>query len=451
MKPIHPMSSRLPHRPWVVLVLFLAAFPAGSLGAAAEIVPPFSPIDLAAALRLAGAQDLDVALAREKLAEAQANFVSAQWRFFPWIEPGVAYYRHDNLFQNGAGLLLDAHKQSFYLGPSLTLKLDLGDAIYGRLAARQLVHAAMSGLDGERQTAILAAAREYFDLARAQIAVGVVRDAVRIAENYALQVRQAAERGLAFKGDALHVQVQADRNRLELRRAVEETELAAARLAETLHVDPAMELMASEGELVPINLVASSVTRGALISQALAKRPELAQNQFKAKAARAAQDGATYGPLYPILGVQVFAGALGGSSNGVSGQTGQTEEYGLTLGWRIGPGGLFDRGRIGAAEARLRAANLSTEKVADEIVREVVESYVKLQSLVEELALARGALATATEALHLTQARGNFAVGVVLENIQAQQELTRTRLEYLDLVAEFDKAGYALQRAIGGL
>ena len=44
-----------------------------------------------------------------------------------------------------------------------------------------------------------------------------------------------------------------------------------------------------------------------------------------------------------------------------------------------------------------------------------------------------------------------FAVGAVLESIQAEQELTRARLDYLDAVSEFNKAQYALRRAIGDL
>src|SRR4051812_47240801 len=45
-------------------------------------------IDLPTSLKLAGAQSLDIQIAREKLAEAKANYESAIWQFFPWIEPG---------------------------------------------------------------------------------------------------------------------------------------------------------------------------------------------------------------------------------------------------------------------------------------------------------------------------------------------------------------------------
>jgi outer membrane protein TolC len=42
-------------------------------------------------------------------------------------------------------------------------------------------------------------------------------------------------------------------------------------------------------------------------------------------------------------------------------------------------------------------------------------------------------------------------VGVVLETLQAEQDLTRARLDYLKTVAEFNGAQYALSRATGRL
>ena len=40
-------------------------------------------------------------------------------------------------------------------------------------------------------------------------------------------------------------------------------------------------------------------------------------------------------------------------------------------------------------------------------------------------------------------------IGVVLENIFAEQELTRARSDYVVAVAEFNKAQYGLHRATG--
>jgi outer membrane protein TolC len=39
---------------------------------------------------------------------------------------------------------------------------------------------------------------------------------------------------------------------------------------------------------------------------------------------------------------------------------------------------------------------------------------------------------------------------IVLENIQAQQDLTQARSEYLTALAEYNKAQYGLNKAVGG-
>ena len=57
------------------------------------------------------------------------------------------------------------------------------------------------------------------------------------------------------------------------------------------------------------------------------------------------KDGAKYGPLVPTLGAQVFASGLGGGIYGGPGQFGASEDYQLSLGWRVAPRGLFDRGQ----------------------------------------------------------------------------------------------------------
>ncbi|HEY2951992.1 MAG TPA: TolC family protein [Verrucomicrobiae bacterium] len=406
-------------------------------------------IDLPTALQLAGARSLDLKIAREKLAEARANRESSVWHFFPSVTPGVGYRRHDNLIQDTTGNIIEVHKDSYTVGPVLAAQLDLGDAIYKNLASRQLVKAAESGLESQRQDSLLAAALGYFDLAKTQAAVAVAHEAVRIAQDFAGQLERAVEAGLAFKGDALRAQVQVEKNHLTLRQTQEQQRVAAARLVQTLHLESAVELAAREGELVPLDLVATNASLDSLVVQALSSRPELGQSRFIVEAARDAKKGAVYGPLIPSIGAQVFAGGLGGGKDGTPGTFGASEDYQFTLGWRIGPGGLFDRGRIRAADARLKMAGLSSQKLLDEVTRQVTESFVRWQSLGDQLATAGRAVAAAQETLRLTQLRKEFGVGVVLENIQAEQDLTRARLDLLTAIAEVNKAQYALKKAVG--
>jgi outer membrane protein TolC len=112
---------------------------------------------------------------------------------------------------------------------------------------------------------------------------------------------------------------------------------------------------------------------------------------------------------------------------------------------------LFDFTRTRAAESRLNITALSHEKLLDELTRQSVVVFARWQSLGDQLALAKTTLAAAEESLRLARQRKEFAVGIVLETIQAEQDLTRARLDYLRIIAEFNKAQYGLRKVTGQL
>ncbi len=409
-------------------------------------------IDLPSALRLAGARNLDVQLAREKVAEAYAAQESAIERFFPWVAPGITYRRHDNLIQNTEGVIEDVHKQSYSPGAAIAAQTDLGDAIFKSLEAHQLTKAARHGFDAQQQETTLAAARGYFDLAAAHETVAVAREALRLSADYATEIDRAVEAGIAFKGDALRVKVQQQRDEIALRRAEEDVRLASAKLVQILHLDPIVELVPSRrGGIVPLSIVSTTDSLGDLVSQALAARPETRQSAALLSAAQHAKNGSIYGPLIPSVGGQAFFGGLGGGMNGDTGHFGESEDYVALLNWRVGPGGLFDFGNIHAQQARLRSAAFAADKMIDQVANEVITSHTRLRSLTDQIATAKQSLSDAAEALRLGQERKEFGVGVVLETIQAEQDLARARNDYLNLVTDYNKTQYALRRALGRL
>src|SRR5438128_4368011 len=249
--------------------------------------PKVLTINLPTALRLAGARNIDIQLAREKLAETYAAEESAMERFFPWLAPGVAYRRHDNLIQNTEGLIEEVHKQSYSPGGTVAAQTDIGDAIFKSLEAHQLTKAARHGVDAQQQETILAAARGYFDLAAAHEAVGIAGEALRASTDYAAEIDRAVNAGIAFKGDALRVKVQQQRDQIVLRRAEENVRLASAKLVQILHLDPIVELVPSRrGGIVPLSIVSTTDSLGDLVSQALAARPETRQSSAPLSAAQ---------------------------------------------------------------------------------------------------------------------------------------------------------------------
>src|SRR5438128_12493311 len=374
-------------------------------------------IDLPSALRLAGARNIDIQLAREKLAEAYAGEESAIERFFPWVAPGVTYRKHDNLIQNTEGLIEEVHKQSYAPGSTIAAQTDIGDAIFKSLEAHHLTNAARHGLDAQQQQTILEAARGYFDLAAAHEAVGVAREALRASTDYAAEIDRAVNAGIAFKGDALRVKVQQQRDEIALRRAEENVRLASAKLVQILHLDPIVELMPRDASVVPLSIISTTAPVGDLVAQALTARPETQQSSALLNAARQAKNGAIYGPLIPSVGGQAFFGGLGGGKDSEIGHFGESEDYVASVAWRVGPGGLFDFGNIHARQARLRGAALTAEKVIDQVANDVITSEARVQALADQIATAKRLLSDAEEALRLGEERKEFGVGFVLETI----------------------------------
>lgn len=431
-------------------MLAAAAFTLGRLAVHAQGTN--YPIDLPTTLRLAGAQNLDIQIARARLEEAQANRQTALEQFFPWVSAGVAYHRRDGVAQAvPAGTISDAHFQSYSPGAALSAQVALGDALYKSLAAKQLVRASSHALETQRQDSILSAAQGYFELAKARALIDVVGQARDTSRDYQQQLHAAVAAGIAFKGDELRVQSQTEHYEIALRRVNEQQRIAAADLARILHLDPRVELTPTATELAPITLFETNVPADKLVELALSSRPELKQNAAFLAAARADQTGTVYGPLLPSVGAQAFGGGLGGGPDSGPGNFGPEGDYSVGLSWRIGPGGLFDSGRVKTSKARVHAAELSQVKLRDEIISQVVSGVAQIQSLSAQIELAERNLSTASETLRLTRARKQYGVGVVLEDIQAQQDLTQARADYFTGLAEYDKAQYRLSKAVGGV
>ena len=419
--------------------------------AASESPPADGTIDLPTALRLAGANNLDVQMAREKLTEARAANDSARAKYFPWIAPSIVVRRHENNIQAVNGPILDADKNSLAAGIALNAQFDLGEVYYQNLIARQIVRSGEAAVTARQREITYRAAAAYFDLARARAAVGAADEASRIARKHAEQIDATAAAGLTFLGDAARVRGARERSELALSRLRVEQRLAAARLAELLHLDPTVNLVPVELDLTPLTLVAPGNDLGTLISRALAARAELDEATARLEAARAARRGATQGPLIPTIGAQASLGGLGGGTGSTApGHDFDTSrDYMLGLSWRVGPGGLFDRNRQREAASRERQVELELEKIRDAIRRQVVEQHTRLRALGDQIELARKTLEAADQTARLSRQRRETGVSAALEDIQAEDELARARRDYLATVADFNQAQYALRFATG--
>lgn len=410
------------------------------------------PIDLATTLRLAGADNLSVKIAKEKLAEARAEADVAREKLFPWITVGTSFRQHENNSQTVEGRIIDADKRSFSAGVGLNAQWDFGEVYYQKLAAQQRARAEEAALSTQRQNTVTDAALAYYELLRATATIAIATDALELSTRHHAQLVASASAGVTFAGDVQRVATARARNETAVQQAREQARIAAARLAELLKLDPAVELTPATAELIPTTLVPATTDLAALVARALAARPELTQADARLAAIREQHNGARNAPLIPVVSASATIGGLGGDTGLRSWSRGfdNSNDYGVGLSWRIGPGGLFDRSRVRSSEARLHRGELELEQTRDAIRRQVVEFHARATSLSAQLTSLRTALDSAEKTAQLSRERRAQSVSGVLEDLIAEEELTRARRDYVTAVASFDQSQHALLRALGG-
>ena len=139
-------------------------------------------IDLVTALRLAGANNLDVAFFREQISEAKSKEEEAALWFLPDLTAGASYARHDGRIQSTEGAILDVSKGSLTGGVGVEATIDPVDGIYRKLAAHQARIAVEAVHRRSVADAMEAAAIGYYDLVRTGELVGITDDAVARSE-----------------------------------------------------------------------------------------------------------------------------------------------------------------------------------------------------------------------------------------------------------------------------
>jgi len=136
-------------------------------------------------------------------------------------------------------------------------------------------------------------------------------------------------------------------------------------------------------------------------------------------------------------------------SAGDPGNLADAHDFFVGIGWKIGPGGLFDKQSQSIAEARQAAATLEATRVKAAIGRDVVEATARAKSAHDQISINDEAVAAAEEMVTLAEQRQASQLGVVLEYLLAGEELTRAKQDRVKAVTDFNTAQHELRRALG--
>jgi TolC family type I secretion outer membrane protein len=291
---------------------------------------------------------------------------------------------------------------------------------------------------GNRQKVVLDARTAYFGYLAAQRAVKVEED--NVAQNQALlkQAQGFYQVGLRAKIDVTKAEANLYDAEASLIRAKNLVDLTRVNLMTALglktfpykHLEDILEVTPQPQSL------------GELKTQAVRQRPELLKNRyqqdFNDAALKVAKAG--YFPALTSSAAYGWQGAL----------------YPLPSNWWVGVGltfplfeGLATTYNVRVANANTRATLANSEVLQQDINKEVEQSFLDLQSGWELVRSTKKAMEAARENFRLAQGRYQVGVGSIIEVTDAQVQLSRADLRYVQALYDYRVSEAKLDKAVG--
>jgi outer membrane protein TolC len=415
------------------------------------------PIDLPTALRLAGANNLQIRFTRDQLHEAEARWDGAQALWLPTLTAGPGYNKHNGRIQATEGDVSEVSRNSTYVGTSPTMVLgggpistiDITDALFEPLAAAQIVRAREAAVARSMNDTLLSVAIAFLDLLEAESQQAISRQDVENVRQLVQLTEAFAKAGQGLESDAARARSELATRERELIAADEAAQVRSVRLANLLRLDPSVKLHTTQTAVVPLHLIADSAALPDLIAQAQSERPE---NEEQAAIVRSALERVrqeTMRPFVPRLLADFAAGGYGGGEGSHLTNFSDRTDFTILAVWELRNLGFGNRAIQRQREAQLLQAETFSAFVREIISAEVAEAYHQAHERRRQIEVAQKSVVESLKSLELNMNRIRGAEGLPIEVLQAIQSVAVARRAYLTAVTDYNRAQFLLLRAVG--
>ena len=387
--------------------------------------------------------------------------------WLPTVTFGADYFRHDGIVQDATtGLIQNDSHQGIVLGMGPTVNLDIGNAIFAPLVARQQLTARKADLQAASNDSLLAVSDAYFNVqqARGELAGAIV--ATQRTEELVRRTKKLAP--------ALVPELEIDRAEEELATcqenelfARERWKVASAELIRVLRLEPSAQVEPVEPPQLRVELVDINKPVDDLIPLGLTYRPELASQQAQVQATLTLLKEEKLRPLIPSLLIRGFstpvAGTLASSYaiygiNGTLTSTGFRNDIDVQLLWQLENLGFGNVAKIHQRQAENGAAVIDLLRIEDRVAAEVAQAHAQAQMAARRVEVTEKRLRFAVHSANknlvaLGQTKGAGPLNALLvrpqEAVAAIQALSQAYIGYYGAVADANRAQFRLYRALG--
>ena len=412
-------------------------------------------INLAAVVKVAQANNLDIKIARQQVKESRGRLASSVGAAFPVLAPTAIFNYNSGVARSTAGNIVTADFRSISPAAAIQWVVNPGRVIYNIVAAKKRLNASRAQQAVVIQQTMENGAIEYYQLVQAQADVVAARDAEADAEELLRFAKLRLKAGTAIPADVASAEAEVASRRQGVLLALNRFYHYSTDLAITLNLDPTVTLVPSVNSLKANRLVRTSIPIGQLLKLAVKYRPDLQRVRELVRAAQAAGGAVAWGDLGPTLTTGYTVGDIDGRYYNVTGKgPAVSQNYGMHGyqnfqaggGWQLG---LSTFGDIQTAKARERIAEIRANKQLTLVEATVVKALQDSRTNAELIPIAADQVRSAQYALNIIKV--NYRAGTVtsLEVLVAESQLAQAQRDYAAAIAHFNQSQIAIVGAVG--
>ena len=414
------------------------------------------------ALAIAVGENPQVAYSRQRINEAFAQLRSAEVLWVPSLCAGMNYNKHEGTIQDVAGNIIETSRGSVYTGlgaqavgasspavPGLIMNFHTKDAIFQPRISGQLLAASRQASRATTNDILLETALAYNDLLEAYEVEAVANETLANSRRLAELTGNYARTGQGLPSDADRAQAELATRQVEAQRTLENVQVASVHLARLLSQDPTVTLLPQEIAIAPIELAPIQCSLHEMVATGLTNRPELAESRFLVGAAVERLRREQNAPLIPSMLLGLSYGGNGGGLGDDIRDFNDRMDFDAVAYWELRNLGLGEQAARNQARSELEQARWRQVQVMDQVASDVAEAYAQVVSRREQIELARGGITAARESYRRNGQRIQDGAGLPIEVLQAIQALDGAQRQYVRSVADYNRAQFRLQRAMG--
>lgn len=402
-------------------------------------------IDLPTVTQVAMASNLDIKEARLHVKAMQGQYYGSIGAIFPIVSPNVEAQRIKGAVSEPNGAFGVANFSNFIPALALQWIINPGAVVFDIIAAKRRLEATAQQAQASVQDTLRTAADQYYDLVLAQAQVSAAQQNADEATELLRLERLRLDSGTGLPADVLRAQAALARAQQDLLVALNGFYNTSVSLTFILHLDPTVMLVPKAGKMTQLTLVREDLAIDKLLVTAVNYRPDLKAVRDDLEASEAQKNATIFSGIGP--GAQA-TGVIERSppAHSPADTMYRQQKYNVVAGFNFSASSFGD---IKEAIANNAIAAIDLDRQLDKVRSDVVTAHQASIMAAKGIPIATQQVASAEEALRLTQENFKAGTALTVDVLQAEEAADQARVRYATAIVRYNQSQVNLLASLG--